>query len=341
MRIRSADIPQADVLDEVVNAILAVSSGAHSFEEIAQALGKVERQGRYYRRAGEILGFLHNEHGQNSATLTPAGEQFVANPEKRDELLAGAVMKSRLIQRVLPFFEAAGEKGVTRQQLQDFIANVTETVGASLIPRRVSTVVSWLQDVGMLKDVKDRYALTENLPQGVKIIEYDAPDEPLSPKKYDLAEYNNVAEKVKQAEGYINAQIDAVAKERADGAHQLLTNIVATKIRNARAIPKQNRYIDLSTVFADELYLFEMKSTTDANVHSQIRKAVSQLYEYRYIQQVPDAKLVVVIENPLAKDKQWLVDYVVNDRALFIVWDGDKNLHCPDQLKTELKFLVQ
>jgi hypothetical protein len=50
----------------------------------------------------------------------------------------------------------------------------------------------------------------------------------------------------------------------------------------------------------------------------------------------------VVIENPVPKDKRWLIDYIVNDRRLLIVWDGDRtNLHCPDQLREELGFLVQ
>jgi hypothetical protein len=341
VRIRSEDIPQADVLDEVVNAVLAVGDGARSYGEIADAIGKVERQGRYYRRAGEILGFLHNVHGQNRATLTPTGKRFVDNPNERGELLAQAVMKSRLMQRVLPFLESAGAKGVTRQQLQTFIANVTQPVGDSMIPRRFSTVVSWLVSIGMVKESNGRYGLTHKLPEGIKIVEYDAPDEPLSPKKYDLAEYNNVAEKVKQAAGFIHAQIDAAAKERADGAHKMLTNLVADKIRKAGAVPKQNTYIDLSATLTNDLYLFEMKSTTDDNAHAQVRKAISQLYEYRYIQQVPDARLVVVIENPLPKDKEWLVDYVVTDRELLIAWDGDtKNLYCPDKLKKQLDFLV-
>jgi hypothetical protein len=85
-----------------------------------------------------------------------------------------------------------------------------------------------------------------------------------------------------------------------------------------------------------------MKSTTAVNAHSQVRKAISQLYEYRYIQQAPDAKLVVVIENPMPEDKRWLIENVVNDRQLLIAWDGDRtNLHCPDQLRGELGFLVQ
>ena len=85
-----------------------------------------------------------------------------------------------------------------------------------------------------------------------------------------------------------------------------------------------------------------MKSTTAANTHSQVRKAISQLYEYRFIQHATDARPVVVIENPVPRDKRWLIDYVIDDRQLLIAWDGDRtNLHCPDRLRGELSFLVQ
>ncbi len=343
MRIPSKDVPQADILDKVVSAVQAVSSGAHSYGEIARALGEVDpRQGRYYRRAGEILGFLHNVRGQNHANLTPAGRQFIDHPEERDEILADAVLKTRLIQRVIPFFESAGERGLTRQELREFIENVTDTEGQqSTITRRVSTVVSWLMRLGMLQKINRQYVLTRALPAGVEIVQYDAPDEPLSPKLYDLAEYTNVAEKVRRAQGYINAEIDAVARERASHSHQMLINIVADKVRRAGAIPKQNPYIDLFANIDNDQYVFEVKSTKDTNVHSQIRKAISQLYEYRYIQQIPAAKLVVVIENSLPKDKTWLSDYIVNDRQLLIAWDGDRrNLSCPDQVRGQLSFLV-
>lgn len=182
----------------------------------------------------------------------------------------------------------------------------------------------------------------EHCRHGIGIVEYEAPEEPLAPRRHGLDEYNTVAQRVRQAEGFINAQIDAAARERADGAHRMLTNLVASKIRDIGAIPKRNSYIDLSAVINDGFYVFEMKSTTNENAHSQVRRAISQLYEYRYIQQAPEAQLVVVIENPLPRDKQWLIDYVVADRGLKIVWDGDgRNMHCPETLRRELRFLVQ
>jgi hypothetical protein len=156
-----------------------------------------------------------------------------------------------------------------------------------------------------------------------------------------LDEYKSVAGKAKEAKGYLNVLIDEASRERAEDAHRMLTNLVATKIRGAGSIPKNNKYVDLSAVVRDDLYIFEMKSTTDGNVHGQIRRAISQLYEYRYLQEVPAAKLVIVIENPPPQEKKWIVDYVVNDRKLLIAWDGDrKTLKFPAENGADLGFLA-
>jgi hypothetical protein len=339
MRIPSEDIPQADVLDDVVRTVEAVGQGARSFQDIARAIGKVERQGRYYRRAGEILGFIRND--QNHSELTASGRAFLDHPHERNHLLADAVLKSRLIQRVLPFFESAAARGVSRPQMEKFIEAVTEPVGESMIPRRVSTVVSWLERIRMIREHNNRFALRGELPKGVDIVHYDAPDEPLFPKKYDLNEYNSVAGKAREAKGYLNVLINEAERERAEDAHRMLTELVASKIRKAGSIPKNNKYIDLSAAIDNDLYLFEMKSTTDGNVHGQIRRAISQLYEYRYLQEVPAAKLVIVIENPPPREKKWIVDYVVKDRRLLIAWDGDrKTLRFPPENGAELGFLA-
>ncbi len=341
MRIPSEDIPQADVLDEVVRAVEAVAKGATTFEEIARALGKVDRQGRYYRRAGEILGFIHNIPMRNHASLTPTGRAFIQNPGRRSELLADAVLKSRLMQRAFPFFEAHGKSGIRRQELTDFVRKMTEPVGESMIPRRVSTVVSWLGSIGMIQERDGRYFLSGELPAGVKIVEYEALEEPLLPKKYNLDEYNGVAGSVRRAKGMLTVMVDDATKERAEKAHKMLVEMVAKKIRRAGAIPRNNPIVDLAATVKGDDFLFEMKSTTDGNVHSQVRRAISQLYEYRYMQQIPLAKLVVVIENPPPDEKKWLVDYVVKDRELLIAWDGDgKTLHCPPEIRQDLPFLI-
>jgi hypothetical protein len=146
---------------------------------------------------------------------------------------------------------------------------------------------------------------------------------------------------VRKAKGILTVMIDDAAKERAEKAHQVLLDLVAEKIRGAGAIPRNNPIVDLAATVKDDDFLFEMKSTTERNVHSQVRKAIAQLYEYRYLQNKPSAKLVVVIENPPHAEKEWLIDYALKDRELLIAWDGDgKTLHCPSGISRELSFLT-
>ena len=57
MKIPSEDVPQADKLEDVVKIIEGVGQGKRTFQDLSQYIDKVERQGRYYRRAAEILGF--------------------------------------------------------------------------------------------------------------------------------------------------------------------------------------------------------------------------------------------------------------------------------------------
>ena len=189
-----------------------------------------------------------------------------------------------------------------------------------MIPRRVSTIISWLERTELLREADGRFFLSRHIPESVGVVDYGESDEPLSPRRHDLNEYNEVERRVRQARGFITAQINEAARERAHDSHHMLTNLVAEKVRNAGAIPKRNPYIDLSAVVNDDLFLFEMKSTTTTNAHGQVRRAISQLYEYRYIQQVPEARLVIVIENPLPRNLGWLLDFVVTDRDLGIVW---------------------
>jgi hypothetical protein len=62
-----------------------------------------------------------------------------------------------------------------------------------------------------------------------------------------------------------------------------MVNTVAQRLRAARAIPKDNGYVDLAAKVGSASFLFEMKSTTKVKARSQVRRGLSQLYEYRYL----------------------------------------------------------
>ena len=82
-----------------------------------------------------------------------------------------------------------------------------------------------------------------------------------------------------------------------------------------------------------------MKSTTEDNVKAQVRKGISQLYEYRYLENKPDANLILVVERPLTGDNTWMIDYMENDRNIHLVWDGDNNLYGTERTRQQLGFL--
>lgn len=62
-----------------------------------------------------------------------------------------------------------------------------------MIARRVSTVLGWMAAVGLVEERGDRF-IGQRLPQGVELVDYGAPDEPLFPRGYDRSEYQNAPE---------------------------------------------------------------------------------------------------------------------------------------------------
>lgn len=317
----------------------AVGDGCKTDKELAEYLDKVQRQGRYYRLAAELLGFIENKN--NRSRLTELGKKLSSvSSEGQKRLLANAVLSTRIMQRVIPFLESAGVKGVSKSELERFIATVTaSTIGPTMIPRRVSTITSWLSYVGLSKEIKSHYYLGP-LPDGVEFLDFSNLEEPLFPRKYDLAEYMAQKEKTEQSKSSLSVLISEAKRDRASNSHKMLTNLMAKRIRKAGAFPRRNKVIDLAASISGDVFLFEMKSTTNANVQSRIRSGVAQLYEYRYLQGIKDAKLVLVIENALPKKFSWMTDYIIHDRGIYLVWDGDrKSFYCPDSLKKELGFI--
>src|SRR4030066_55983 len=98
-RITSRDLPQADRLESVLLTVLAVGNGARTDIEIANQIPSIEdddRQGRYYRNAAEILGFILNE--SNNSTLTQAGRELLRNPVLSNPVFIASVLNLKVYQ---------------------------------------------------------------------------------------------------------------------------------------------------------------------------------------------------------------------------------------------------
>ena len=116
---------------------------------------------------------------------------------------------------------------------------------------------------------------------------------------------------------------------------------MAEKISEAGWSPRESSHsIDLATKMNDKEFIFEMKSTTGESIHGQIRRGVAQLYEYRYLHDMPDAILCLVLEKKPTGKKAWLTDYLFEDRGIMVCWKSNSDFDCPVKCKTALEHFL-
>lgn len=120
-----------------------------------------------------------------------------------------------------------------------------------------------------------------------------------------------------------------VSREKANREHARILSMLASKFRFQGFSVYENTFIDLCTVANEQDFIFEVKSNNSKNALSQIRKAIAQLYEYRYRSGKTDAVLCIVMQQQ--PTQPWVIDYLLNDRNIFICWLVDATrLECPD-----------
>lgn len=149
------DIPQADRLEKVVQAVEAIYEGARTDSDIADDLEFTARQGRYYRHAAEILGFIENEN--NYATVTELGKRLaISEQSHKASIVKQAITKNPLFQAVIKFFE--NKQQVKADDLKDFVISISDNEAQSTIPRRVNTILSWLQSTEIIIEDDEIYS---------------------------------------------------------------------------------------------------------------------------------------------------------------------------------------
>lgn len=297
-------------------------------------------QGRYYRKAAEILGLI-NTPSRNYSILTPLGEELIKTGAViKNPIFIQSVLNIRLFQRLIPFLELNATDGVKRENITEFISRVSNLAGDSMAHRRLSSVVSWLDELNLIERRGNRFYFSPlTVINNIDILDFTNIDEPILPRTNDLSEYQTVSERTSKASDTITILRDNATLDRAVNAHGRLVNLVAKKIRNSNHIPRHNQLIDLATRIADTDYIFEMKSLTPRNARSQVRKGLSQLYEYQYLQNLPDANLVLVVEKELPLTSAWMIDYLESSRQISLIWDGDDNLYGTERTREQFDFL--
>ncbi|MEM8523770.1 MAG: hypothetical protein AAGG68_03955 [Bacteroidota bacterium] len=349
--ISSYELPQGDNLNNIVEAIIGIHHGARTDLEIANSISHFKtsstrdeskkRQGRYYRLIAQLLGLVVNEN--NTSSLTLSGKQLLQNPTIQSPLFRSSVLRMGVFQLLIQYL-TSDNRGKTKASIIQYFCNLKirkndgNLIAKTTIERRVITLLSWLRKLNMIAETGGYFKPINVFPSDESSLVLTDPSFPIFPKERSLTEYNIVEERLNKAKAEVRYFVDQSKKERADKAHIKLVNLVANKLKAINLIPTSNVLIDLATKNEEE-YIFEMKSVTKSNEKSQIRKGISQLYEYRYLHNLPNANLVLVIEKPLTEKMNWMLDYLETDRKIHLIWDGDGNLYGTEHTRKKLEFL--
>ncbi|MGI6665313.1 MAG: hypothetical protein ACOX3W_07905 [Christensenellaceae bacterium] len=126
-----------------------------------------------------------------------------------------------------------------------------------------------------------------------------------------------------------------IRRAKANREHARILNMLAASLRLRYEDVYENTFIDLMATADEQPFIFEVKSNNSKNVLSQIRKAIAQLYEYRYRSESPEAILCIVLQQK--PPQEWVIDYLLNDRKILVCWMvDDVRLECPPECHSTL-----
>jgi hypothetical protein len=116
--------------------------------------------------------------------------------------------------------------------------------------------------------------------------------------------------------------------DRANSEHALTLDVLSAWLNERGIGVKENRLIDAYAQLSSGPAIFEIKSISPVNERAQIRSAVGQLLEYRYLHDIARASLWVVFSSePIGKQ---MVDFLRDDQAMHVVWKSGASLAGPD-----------
>lgn len=129
---------------------------------------------------------------------------------------------------------------------------------------------------------------------------------------------------------YADAEITNIKRERANLQHRIILEKLHNYLLALNANILENEHIDLYAILPNNLkIIFEVKSTNEENLLTQVRKGISQLYEYSYRYKDiigHDIYLCLVFqEEPTSIN--WLQDYICLDRKIAVLWFEGNSLH--------------
>ncbi len=137
-------------------------------------------------------------------------------------------------------------------------------------------------------------------------------------------------------------EVTKIKRQRRNLEHKILVEKIDKVLRLIGAIPMENEHIDVyAEIPADGAFIFEVKSGGE-NILDQVRKGLSQLYEYRFRYKnllKPDLHLCMVLPSE-PMEIPWIIEYLCNDRKICLCWfEENDTLAFPEYCSKEMSVL--
>lgn len=167
----------------------------------------------------------------------------------------------------------------------------------------------------------------------------------LVPGKYPLKEREQgiqISHPMTRQRELADPEMTRIKRQRRNLAHKILMEKTDKLLRSLGAIPLENDHIDLyAKIPQDGAFLFEIKSGGE-NLLDQVRKGLSQLYEYRFrYRDELHADLHLCMVLPDKPDELlWIVEYLCVDRKVCLCWFENDELKFPEQCTSEMVNLI-
>lgn len=320
--ITTADFPQADRLNQVGLVAEAISKGHHTDDGIEHYIGLDSggRQGRYYRRAAVVLGLIAND--QNFSILTTLGQEYamLATEAARTDFLARCLVDTPVFHRALQYILTVSPNEMQlKAWFRQFYPGLNGTAD-----RRFSTFMNYLRDARLVDYAMGVYKLSKFSGSVTKQLQIPGKNS-IGSKKPLIPSTPPGQPPAATAKGIIQIDVDSQKLERANQTHWKLIDAKSSFLSDRGLVPHEHIQIDLFCENNEDFIFYEMKSINDqgTNLLSQLRKAVSQLYEYRFIYDQPSARLCIVTNQGVTSKDEWLLNYLAKDRAIAYEWTED------------------
>tara|TARA_B100001173_G_C15931411_1_gene522903 strand:- start:64 stop:1056 length:993 start_codon:yes stop_codon:yes gene_type:complete len=252
----------------------------------------LKRDVAYYKDAADILGLSKSANNQLFQRF------LTASDHQKRIILKNAILESEVIKTYL--------SNRTFKKFRKFVYTPDESykkydsrkwgISDDTLIRRISSLEAWLEYCDLFKDEESDLEKTSSNEPHIILIEKD------------------------------NQKL-----ERAVNAHKNLVDMMKNHLSSKNALVYEDNLVDLIFI-GKEKYFFEMKSITDENKGSQLKKALGQLIYYKNYYN-SNARLVVVVEKYFED-----INILIND-SIDVIWKDDYFFDADKKTKKKLNLI--